>query len=155
MIDLHSYWLDRDTKYRLECTGAIRDNALKTVAATRKLLTLAEAETGLVWDTVTSGWRPKSVNDATANAAKGSNHLLALAVDIGDPDRTLAQWCVSNPDKLAECGIWIEDPRFTATWLHAQIVQPKSGKRIYIPSTKPPTAPALIGQKPIPVGLKL
>lgn len=165
MITLTGYWKDRESRYRMECTGEIRANAAKTVDAWNKLLQMFFESTGIILDMVTSGWRPKSINDATANAAKGSNHLLALAGDVADPDRALAQWCVSNPDKLVECGIWIEDPRWCAKWnektqqwdfwVHGQIVPPKSGKRIYIPSLKPPTAPALVGQNDVPVRLKI
>lgn len=149
MITLTEYWHDRESRFRMECTGEIRANAQKTVDAANKLLVMAEVD-GIVRCHVSSGWRPQSVNDATKNAAKGSNHLIARAVDIVDADRRLAQWCVSYPEHLAACGLWMEDPRWCATWVHLQTVPPKSGKRIYIPNTKPPSAPELLGQKPIP-----
>lgn len=149
MITEHSYWMDRDSRYRLEWTDTIKWAGRATVVAVNKLLAMAEVD-GIVRDTVSSGWRPQSVNDATANAAKTSKHLTAEACDILDPDRKLAQWCVNNPNKLAECGVWMEDPRWTPTWAHLQCVPPKSGKRIYIPSSAPPKAPALEGQKPLP-----
>jgi len=155
MINLTSYWNDRDSRYRMECTGIIRDNAQKTVDAVNRAISIFEEEMLISRDVCTSGWRPQSVNDATANAGKNSNHLTANAADIGDPDRAFAQWCVNHPDVLAECGLWMEDPRWTPTWVHLQRVPPKSGKRIYIPSNAPPKAPALEGQKPIPTRIVL
>lgn len=149
MITLHSYWQDRESKYRIECTEVIQRNAMETVSRVNHLLAIAEVA-GIARSYVSSGWRPNSVNDATANAAKGSNHLTAKACDLADADRALAQWCVSNPDKLAQCELWMEDPRWTPTWVHLQTVPPKSGKRIYVPSSKPPLAAPLEGQKVIP-----
>ena len=173
MITEPEYWKDRESRYRLECTGEIRDNGLKTITCINELVALFEAETGLKRDKCTSGWRPKSVNDATANAGKASNHLTAKAGDIfdnateadGDYDRAFAQWCVNNPQRLAECGLWMEDPRWCAFWnektnrwdywVHLQTVPPKSGVRIYIPSITKPKAPALEGQKPPPERIRV
>lgn len=149
MISACAYWMDRDSRYRLEWTEEIQANGKATIRAVNKLLTFAEAD-GIVCDGVASGWRPQSVNDATSNAAKMSKHIFALACDVKDPDRKLAQWCVKNLDKVAECGLYMEDPRWTGTWCHFQIEPPKSGKRIFIPNNNPPLAPALEGQKPLP-----
>ena len=168
MITITGYWNDRDSRYRAECTEVIQQNARKTVEAINRLLTVFEDEMLISRDVCTSGWRPQSVNDATANAAKTSKHLTAEAGDVGDNatdaagdyDRAFAQWCVKNTDILDECGLWMEDPRWCAKWnektqqwdywVHLQRVPPKSGKRIYIPSNTPPKAPALEGQKSIP-----
>ena len=150
MITLTDYWMDgRDSKYRLECTGHIRDAAAETVDRVNMLLKLAEQD-GIIRDKVSSGWRPPSVNAATPNSAKASKHMTGEACDIADPDRALAQWCVDHPELLATCELWCEDFRWTPTWCHFQVVPPKSGKRIFIPSTAPPLAPALERQKPIP-----
>ena len=159
MINLTEYWHDRESRYRLECTGQIRENAAKTVEAVNKLLAYAEID-GIIRDEVSSGWRPKSINDQTANAAKTSKHLTAEACDIEDAGRELAQWCLLNLDKLDICGLWIEDPRFTYSdngkhWVHFQTVAPKSGKRVFIPNNNPPKGSALVGQKPIPTRLKI
>lgn len=154
MITEHSYWMDRDTRYRLEWTNEIQENGRRIVVAINSLLLIAEADTDESWNEMSSGWRPKSVNAKVKNASPLSNHLTAHAGDVLDPDRILAQWCVNHPDKLAECGLWMEDPRWTPTWVHLQDVPPKSGKRIYVPNTKPPLAPALEGQKPIPAFIR-
>lgn len=159
MISACAYWMDRDSRYRLEWTEDIQANGKATIRAVNKLLAFAEAD-GIVCDGVASGWRPQSVNDATSNAAKLSKHIFALACDVKDPERKLAQWCVDHPEKLAECGLWCEDFRWCAKWnertqqwdywCHFQIEPPKSGKRIFIPNNTPPKAPALEGQKPLP-----
>jgi hypothetical protein len=74
--------------------------------------------------------------------AEGSNHKSANGVDVFDPARTLAKWCVENPDRIAAHGLWCEDFRWTPTWCHFQRVPPRSGNRIYIPSASKPLAPA-------------
>lgn len=86
--------------------------------------------------------------------AKNSKHKLACAVDVYDPARILAQWCVKNKDKLFEIGLFCEDFRWTPTWVHLQNIQPASRKVIFIPSNTPPLAPALEGQTPLPFKVK-
>lgn len=155
MLTLEQYWNRRDINYVNDFTQQIAQSGINTVNKINKLLQMFTDETGLVRDEFSSGWRPKTVNDATSNASKLSNHITADAGDVKDPDRAFAQWCVLNPEKLAECGLWMEDPRYTPTWAHLQTVPPKSGKRIYIPSTAKPKAPALQGQSPLPYSLKV
>lgn len=87
---------------------------------------------------------------SSATGSKGSSHKDANGIDIYDPARALAAWCVANPQILAALGLYMEDPRWTPGWVHLQRVPPKSGKRIYIPSTSAPLAPALPGQKSLP-----
>ena len=65
--------------------------------------------------------------------AMGSSHLYGCAVDIADPKGELKKWCVANKSKLAECGLWMEDPKYTSSWCHLSSQMPKSGKRIFIP----------------------
>lgn len=66
-------------------------------------------------------------------SAMGSSHLYGCAVDIADPDGKLKNWCVANKAKLIECGLWMEDPKYTTSWCHLSSYMPKSGKRIFIP----------------------
>jgi hypothetical protein len=87
--------------------------------------------------------------------AKTSSHKNANGVDVYDPARALAAWCVANPQVLAALGLYIEDPRWTPGWVHFQRVAPGSGKRIYVPSNSTPLAPALPGQKPLPYTIKV
>lgn len=130
--------MGRDATHAEELTDAINRNAQVTVDKANRLLERAGRSDV---DKVSSGWRPASVNDATANAARSSRHLTAEAVDLPDADRTLAEWCVDNLDVLGEIGLWMEDPRWTPTWVHVQTVPPGSGKLVFIPSSKPPLDP--------------
>lgn len=138
MIDLRAYWKGRDVTNPTEVTNEISANAEITVGRVNELL--ARAGRSDV-DQVNSGWRPKGINDHTANAAKNSKHLTAQAIDLPDSDRSLAEWCVDNLDVLEELELWMEDPRWTPTWVHLQTVPPKSGRRIYIPSAAPAEDP--------------
>jgi len=139
VITLTAYWKGRNVLNADELTDEITANAQVTVEKANELLARAGRSD---INTVNSGWRPRAVNDATANAASGSKHLTAQAVDLPDADRTLATWCVDNLDVLAELGLHMEDPRWTPTWVHVQTVPPKSGKRVYIPSSAPPKDPS-------------
>lgn len=67
--------------------------------------------------------------------AMGSSHLYGCAIDIADPDGKLAQWLLSieGQSKLVECGLWMEDPKYTKGWIHLSSYMTKSGKRIFIP----------------------
>ncbi len=102
---------------------------------------------------VASGHRPAGVNAATANAAAASTHLTDEGGDIQDnQSRALAMFCVLNEELLVRFELWMEDPRWTAgkvrpdgekrdPWCHWQTKPPRSGNRIYIPSSQPPTDP--------------
>lgn len=138
MITLHSYWKGRDLTHAGELSALINDNAQVTVEKANELLQRA-GRSDIA--TVNSGWRPKSVNDVTANSGASSKHITAEAIDLPDADRTLATWCVDNLDVLEEIGLWMENPRWTPTWVHVQIVPPKSGRRVYIPSSAKPLDP--------------
>ena len=138
MISLQAYWKGRDRQFSGELTDEIRDNAEEMLAKANALLERADMD---FINGVNSGWRPKSVNDATANSGSHSKHITAEAVDIPDPERKLARWCCDNQDALQDIGLWMEDPRWTPTWVHVQIVPPGSGKRIYIPSSAPASDP--------------
>lgn len=143
MIDLTAFYDGRDEAYRDELTDEIRRNAEATVARANELLKRAGFEHVC---SVNSGWRPRRVNAATPNASATSHHLSGRAVDLPDPRRALAAWCVANLKVLAEIGLWMEDPRWTYDengdhWVHVQTVPPKSGRRVFVPSTAPAIDP--------------
>ena len=143
MITIDQYWMGRDKTHAADLTDDIRSNANATVRTINQLLQMAEAD-GINCDECASGWRPLSINDATANAAKNSKHLKALAMDVRDvAGREFARWCLRNLKKLEALGLWMENPQWTPTWVHLQIVPPGSGNRVYIPSIKPPLAAPL------------
>lgn len=141
-LNLQDYWMGRDRKFAGELTDAIKANAADTVSRIEHLVDLYCADTSeprpAVW---ASGWRPKGVNARTSNAALRSRHITAQAGDVRDIKRRFARWCYASQAQLAECGLWMEDPRWTPTWVHLQTVPPGSGRRVYIPSTKPPLVP--------------
>jgi len=75
------------------------------------------------------GFRPQSCPQGAAH----SNHKLGLAVDRWDPLNRIDDWCMQHIEVLEECGIWIEHPDATPGWAHWQSVQPKSGRRVFLP----------------------
>lgn len=74
----------------------------------------------------------KGITDQSKIPMK-SKHLSGEADDIFDPQRELQAWCKANEAKLAEIGLWMEDFSATPTWVHFQVVPPKSGKRWFMP----------------------
>ncbi len=143
MIDLMVFYSCRDETYRHELTDEIQCNAADTVAKANALLERAGFAHVC---TVNSGWRPRQINAATPNASPTSHHLTGRAVDLPDPDRRLAAWCVNHLAVLAEIGLWLEDPRWTHDangdhWVHVQTVPPRSGSRVFIPSDAPAPDP--------------
>lgn len=86
---------------------------------------------------VNSGVRSQEDQDKLikqgATKAKKSNHLTGLAVDIRDTDGKLWEWCNANIPLLENLGLYLEDRLATPTWVHFQLVAPKSGKRIFKP----------------------
>ena len=151
MITLTDYWKGRNILYGDELTEEILGNAEVTVARCNELLNRA-GRAGA--DTVNSGWRPQSVNDATANSAKGSKHLTAEAVDLADPDGSLAQWCMDHVDVLVELELWMEHPGWTVGWVHLQTLPPgnppRARVRVFIPSSAPARR-ATFGTAPVVV----
>lgn len=87
------------------------------------------------------GFRPPN----SGTGAPNSTHKTAHAVDVYDPQRRFASWCLAHLDRVREHGLYMEDPRWTPGWVHLQDVPPKSGKLCYVPST----APALHGLPPL------
>lgn len=69
----------------------------------------------------------------TVRIPMGSRHLSGEALDISDPRRELQKWIMKNLDICERAGLYFEDFKYTPTWVHAQIVPPKSGKRFFIP----------------------
>jgi len=92
---------------------------------------------------VSSGYRSPALNASTAGAALKSYHLQCAAVDIADADAKFWAYCAQHLAKCKQLGLWLEDKRWTPTWVHLQIYAPKSGKRIFVPSSSPAPAPTL------------
>jgi len=88
---------------------------------------------------VSSGYRPAANNDK-AGGSKKSSHMSLQAVDFRD-NGDLFEFIKKDPKILESCGLYMEDPRWTKTWVHVQI-RPTS-KRIFLPYSdgRPATAP--------------
>ena len=143
MIDLKAFFNGRDRAFHHELTDEIRRNAAETVAKANALIARAGFEH---IHTVNSGGRPPVINAAVTNASPTSHHLTGRAIDLPDPDRTLAAWCVTHLEVLAEIGLWLEDPRWTYDergdhWVHLQTLPPRSSHRVFIPSDMPAKDP--------------
>ena len=128
MITLADYYMGRDRRFPDELTDEKRLNSEETIDKANQLLERF-GETRKV----NSGWRPASINKATVGAAPKSKHMECLAIDLEDKDGSLGQWCLANLDALQEIGLWMEDPAVTKTWVHIQIIAPRSGNRVFKP----------------------
>lgn len=152
--------MGRDRAYARDMSIAIERNVLELLSRANELLELMAADgvapgvDQVTGNAVASGWRPPSVNARTANAATSSPHLTGEGLDVQDtwPERPVARWCLQHLDQLERVGLWMEDPRWTARvrpdggadpWVHWQSRPPRSGRRVFIPSTAAPTSPAL------------
>lgn len=126
----------RDIKYPDDYTQEISDNLDSLLIP---LNTIRDAYGKPM--TVTSGWRPPAVNSATPGAATHSKHVEGLAADILDPDGHLWVWVLENLELMKDLDIFMEDKRWTKTWVHFGLGKPHSGKRIFIPGAVPVSAP--------------
>lgn len=98
--------------------------------------------------------KPIKVNDGVRRpqdtpkfGSATSWHLRGGAIDLDDDDAgTLWKWIWANRFKLKEWGLWCEHPCWThsknGTWIHLQIMPPKSGKRFFVPSSQPNPNPS-------------
>ena len=80
-----------------------------------------------------SGYRTPEDQQRINPKSTTSKHLTCQAIDIADKDKKLANWCHKNEYLLAKYELYCEDTNSTSTWVHFQIVPPKSGKRFFIP----------------------
>lgn len=128
MITRDEVLMGRDKQYPADYTKEVSDNIDKLLIALNKLRKAYGKPM-----TVSSGFRPPSINAATAGAAKRSNHMLGLACDFKDADGELDKWLMANLKLLEEIGLWLEHPDATKGWAHVQIVPPRSGNRVFRP----------------------
>lgn len=97
-----------------DCTQLVKDNAEKLLMAVNGLL----SELGITTVTVSSGFRPSSVNGKIKNAAKASLHMSGRAIDLVDVDGKLDALVGSRDDLLKKYGLWQEHPDATPGWFH-------------------------------------
>lgn len=79
---------------------------------------------------VTSGFRSEAHNKKIGGAP-GSAHLSCQAADFHDPGGALSSFCLSHLYILEDCGLWMENPLNTPTWVHLQ--SRPAHKRVFIP----------------------
>lgn len=130
MVSMDELVKGRDKQFPNEFTDEIKSNLEDLLGVINEV----RARYGKPM-TVTSGWRPAAINAATPGAAKNSAHCLGLAVDISDTTGELWSWVLANLDLMQSLGIFLEDRRWTPTWVHFGLKKPLSGKRIFVPST--------------------
>lgn len=119
-----------------ELNPELLGNAERLLKAVNSLL----AELNVKQAKVSSGFRPAAVNAGIGNAAKKSNHLRCLAIDLLDDNaNALDILMIKNLPLLKKHGLYLEDPRYTKRWCHLQIAMPASGNRIFVPSSEPPS----------------
>ena len=126
MISYSAYMMGRDEEF---------PPTAEMIANARDLLDRVEAffkDLGiLVGDEhLSSGYRPGKHNLA-ANGASKSPHLNCTGLDLKDPYRKLKTVIFSAPHLLEKHGLYMEDPRYTPTWVHLDTKQRK--RRIFIP----------------------
>lgn len=128
MITKKEYLMGRDVDYQTEYTQEVSDNIDKLLISLNKF----REKYGKPMF-VSSGWRPSVINSSIQGSAKKSNHVIGLACDFKDIDRSLAKFCLQNLHILEDCGLYMEAPDSTPTWIHLQCVAPRSGKRVFKP----------------------
>lgn len=172
MIDYLAFWkgpdaVDRRVTYASAFSPALEANGSRTVDACAPLIAEYEAATGRTIDRCSSGWRPKVINDHTANSGASSAHITAEAEDVtGHSDLLVrpsvdggyacsqfAMWCARHLDRLKAHGLYMEDWHYTArkhddgtwgVWCHLSPRSPKSGNTMYMPfnpTENPPPIP--------------
>lgn len=136
MIVIANYFMGRDATYASSLTPAISAAAAETVIRANMLLTMFyTANQKAHVRSVNSGWRPPAINARVSNAAPSSKHMTGQAIDIGDDDGQLDDWCmtVAGQAALTKIGLWMEHPSATPRWCHVQTVPPGSGRRVFNP----------------------
>jgi hypothetical protein len=150
-----AYLMGRDVRYPGSVTPEVEANVAMLLPAVNSFLEVARHEgvpigidekTGTI---VASGLRPLQLNDRTQNAAASSTHILGLGIDLQDlvelgrPLARFALRCARPGGLLEELGLFMERPQWTADWLHLQLKSPRSGRRVYVPSSASPLVAAL------------
>lgn len=136
MISKDELLQGRDVSYPNDYTKEISDNLDKFLIVINQVR--AAYNTPMI---VNSGWRPPSINSSTPGAAVHSKHMLGLAVDISDKDGKLWKWVIENLDLMRKLDLYMEDRRWTPTWVHFGLGAPASGNRIFVPNSNRATDP--------------
>lgn len=136
-----------------EITESIKKNATELLESVNQLMLEAQEDgVGFTINPKTKSYISGSGNggfrpsNSTVGASK-SKHKEGKAVDVFDPDREFASWCLAHKSKLADAGLYMENPAWTTGkngiggWVHLQSVAPGSGQIVYRPSMAEPLGP--------------
>lgn len=82
---------------------------------------------------ITSGFRSKEDQIRINPKAMNSAHMQAAACDIQDKDKSIWNWLMMHLDDVVDVGVYLESKTYTPTWVHMQVIPPKSGNRIFLP----------------------
>lgn len=138
IITKEMYLKGRDKAYPKEFTSECETNMIALLTKVNKFLTVCK----LQHVSISSGFRPESLNSSVRGAANKSNHITCHAVDIIDvTSYPVMRAVLANLKEAEKLGLYFEDFRWTPSWVHIQDVPPKSGNRIYIPSASKALAP--------------
>lgn len=114
-------WITSSGKYperskSVELTDSVLDNAQLLLDSVNDLLVALDIDLTKV--SISSGFRPSSVNSKIANAAKKSLHMTGLALDLADADGKLDELIEKNSHLLDTYSLWLESPKATKGWSH-------------------------------------
>lgn len=131
-ISLLEYLNNKHIEYPDEFNAEILENAEELLVRVNTLLQKEKLKA-----IQSSGFRPPSYNKTIKGAAKNSWHTKGAAIDLYDPEKTLAK-CITginydNEKLLVRYDLWAEHPKYTRNWLHLQSKPVKSGRRIFKP----------------------
>lgn len=79
---------------------------------------------------VTAGYRSVEHELKMGRSGK-SDHCKCKAIDIYDPDKSLANWVHDNQEFIESIPLWIEHTDYTKNWVHFTIT--KKSKTFFIP----------------------
>jgi hypothetical protein len=129
MITVTEYLMNRDKEFPLDMLQA--RNMADLLSRVNWLFGSLE-----IHAKVSSGYRPSAINKKV-NGAKNSAHISCQAIDVSDPGGMLAAKMLDHLDLLEECGLYLENPKFTVRngieWIHLQSRAPGSGSRVFNP----------------------
>jgi hypothetical protein len=129
MITLEQ-WITSDGQYPArakspELTPTVKANAVELLKRVNALLDYL----GVQNVKVSSGFRTAAANAATPGAAKRSNHMTGMAIDL----KNITLHNLLTVEVLIKFDLYAEDFKWTRSWTHLQTRRTASGRRIFMP----------------------
>ena len=113
-LTLEAYQMGRLKNFSSEWRPGFSENARDLLWRVAMLLQYLKFEPPV---RISSGWRPAQIN-SSAHGAKRSLHMMAKAVDLADTFGAIKRAIVAHPEYLETCGLWMEAPASTPSWVH-------------------------------------